>query len=54
MTKDNQMINKRLWELSCNQGEFNKAKPLYEEALSESNYKTSLQFESLNVTPVKI
>ena len=54
MTKDNQMINKRLWELSWNQGEVNKTKPLYEEALSESNYKTSLQFESLNATPVEI
>ena len=39
------MINKRLSELSCNRQEFNKAKPLYEEALSESNYKASLQFE---------
>ena len=39
------MINKRLSELSCNQEEFNKAKPLYEEALSESNYKASLKFE---------
>ena len=27
-----EMINKRLSELSCNQEEFNKAKPLYEEA----------------------
>ena len=39
------MINKRLSELSCNQEEFNKTKPLYEDALSESNYKASLQFE---------
>ena len=39
------MINKRLSELSCNQEEFNKAKPLYEEALSESYYKASLKFE---------
>ena len=39
------MINKRLSELSCNQEEFNKAMSLYEEALSESNYKASLQFE---------
>ena len=31
------MINKRLSELSCNQEEFNKAKALQEEALSESN-----------------
>ena len=41
------MINKRLSELSCNQEEFNKAKPFYEEFLSESNYKASLQFEKL-------
>ena len=39
------MINKRLSELSCNQEEFNIAKSLYEESLSESNYKASLQFE---------
>ena len=39
------MINKRLSELSCNQEEFNEAKPLYEEALSESYYKASLKFE---------
>ena len=38
-------INKRLSELSCNQEEFNKAMSFYEEALSESNYKASLQFE---------
>ena len=39
------VINKRLSELFCDQEEFNKAKPLYEEALSEGNYKASLQFE---------
>ena len=39
------MINKRLSELSCNQEKFDKAKPLYEEALSESIYKVSLKFE---------
>ena len=38
------MINKTLSELSCNQVEFNKTKPLYKEALSESNYKASLKF----------
>ena len=41
------MICKRLSELSSNQEEFNKAKPLYEEVLSESNYKASLKFEKL-------
>ena len=39
------MINKRLPEQSCYQEEFNKAKPSYKEALSESNFKASLQFE---------
>ena len=39
------LINKRLLDLSWNQEEFNKVKPLYEEALSESNYKASLEFE---------
>ena len=39
------MINKRLSELSCNQEEFNKVKPLYQGALSERNYKASLKFE---------
>ena len=39
------MINKRFSELSCNQEKFDKAKPLYEEALLESNYKASLKFE---------
>ena len=39
------MKNKRLSELSCNQEEFNKAKPLYKEALLESNYKASIKFE---------
>ena len=33
-------------ELCCNQEEFNKAKLLHEEALSESNYKVLLQFEN--------
>ena len=39
------MINKRFSELPCNQEKFDKTKPLYEEALSESNYKASLKFE---------
>ena len=32
------MINKRLSELSCNKGEFDKAKLLYEKSLQESGY----------------
>ena len=39
------MINRRLSELSCSLEEFNKAKPLCNKVLSESNYKASLQFE---------
>ena len=39
------MINNRLSELSSNQEEFNKTKPLYEEALSESNYKALIKLE---------
>ena len=35
---------KRLSELSCNEEEFNKLKPLYEEDLSESNYIASLKY----------
>ena len=39
------MINKRLSELTWNEEEFNKVKLLYKEAPSESNYKTSTEFE---------
>ena len=40
------MINKRIFDLSCNEEEFNKAKPLYEKALKESGYTTSLEYKS--------
>ena len=40
------MTNKRLSEITCDQNEFNKAKPLYEEAISESNQKASLRFDN--------
>ena len=36
------MINKRLSDLSCNEEEYEKTKPLYETALNESGYKTTL------------
>ena len=36
------MMNKRLSELSCNQEEFNKAKPLYEEALLQRKQLQSI------------
>ena len=40
------MINKRIYDLSCNEDEFNKAKPLYENALKESGYTTSTVYAS--------
>ena len=38
------MMNKRLSDLSCNEEEYEKAKPLYETALNESGYKTTLAY----------
>ena len=38
------MINKRLSDLSCNEEEYEKAKLLYETALNESGYKTTLTY----------
>ena len=40
------MINKRLSDLSCNKDEFKKAKPLYENALKESEYETEMKCET--------
>ena len=40
------MINKRLSDLSCNEDEFKKAKPLYENALKESGYKAEMKYET--------
>ena len=40
------MINKRLSDLSCNEDEFKKAKPLYENALKESGYKAEMKYEA--------
>ena len=40
------MINKRLSDLSCNEDEFKKAKPLYENALKESGYKVEMKYET--------
>ena len=37
------MIQKRLSELSCDENEFNKARPLYDEALKASAYSSNLQ-----------
>ena len=41
------MINKRIYDLSCNEEEFNKAKPLYENALKGSGYTTSLKYQKV-------
>ena len=38
------MVNKRLSDLSCNEEEFNKAKPLYENALKGSGFNTSIKY----------
>ena len=40
------MINKRIYDLSCNEDQFNKAKPLYENALKESGYIRSTVYAS--------
>ena len=45
------MINNRLSDLSCNENDFKKAKPLYEDALKESGYKVEMKYEtSENIT----
>ena len=38
------MINKRLSVLSCNEEEYEKAKPLYETTLNGSGYKTTMTY----------
>ena len=38
------MISKRLSDLSCNEEEYEKAKPVYETALNESGYKTKMTY----------
>ena len=40
------MINKGLSDLLCNEDEFKKAKPLYENSLEESAYKTEMKYET--------
>ena len=44
------MINKRLSNLSCNEDEFKRAKPLYENALKESGYKVEVKNEATENT----
>ena len=38
------MINKKIYDLSCNEEEFNKAKPPYKNALKGSGYTKSLKY----------
>ena len=40
------MTNKRISNLSCNEHEFNKAKPLYESAMKSSGFNYSMEFEA--------
>ena len=40
------MTNRRISNLSCNENEFNKTKPLYESALKNSGFNYSMKFEA--------
>ena len=40
------MTNRRISNLSCNENEFNKAKPIYESALKNSVFNYSMKFEA--------
>ena len=40
------MTNKRISNLSCNENEFNKAKPLYKSALKSSGFNYSIKFKT--------
>ena len=39
------MINRRVSDISCNENEFDKAKPAYEEALAKRGFHKSMKFE---------
>ena len=41
------MINQRLSDLSCNEDEWKKAKPLYENGLTKSGYKAEMKYETI-------
>ena len=46
-----QSINRRISDISCNEYEFDKAKPVYEKALKESGYDVSMKYsESVKKT----
>ena len=38
------MINRRIYEISCNENEFEKAKPTYEKALKESGFQHEMVY----------
>ena len=40
------MVSRRISNLSCNENEFNKAKPLHESALKNSGFNYSMKFEA--------
>ena len=40
------MINRRISDISCNEVEFEKAKPDYEEALTRTGFSKSMKYES--------
>ena len=44
------MIDNHLSDFSCNEDEFKKAKPLYENALKESGYKAEMNYETTENT----
>ena len=47
------MVEKRLQKISCNEDVFDKAKPLYEEALRRSGFKPTLTYDTGNSIPKK-
>ena len=47
------MVEKRLQNISCNEDVFDKAKPLYEEALRRSGFKPTLTYDTGNSIPKK-
>ena len=45
------MINRRICEISCNEEEFIKAKPIYQEALKRSGYSEEMRYEKFEKAP---
>ena len=48
-----QMINRRVCEISCNEDEFEKAKPIYEDALKRSGFDHKMEYKNYNKAPKK-